>query len=87
VLLPDIVNGGFELSGGLFILNHIRVLLKQKRVAGISLLSNLFFLSWGFWNLFYYPHLGQWVSFAGGIFLSATSCLYNILLWHYGRKN
>lgn len=86
MLLPDFINGIFELSGGLFILNHVRVLIRHQRVAGVSLLSNLFFLSWGFWNLFYYPHLGQWVSFAGGVFLSLTSALYNILLWYYARK-
>src|SRR6185436_15953847 len=23
----------------------------------------------GFWNLFYYPHLDQWLSFAGGVLI------------------
>jgi hypothetical protein len=36
--------------------------------------TSLFFTSWGVWNLYYYPSLGQWLSFAAGIAL----CLGNI---------
>lgn len=81
--LPDLVNGCFEAFGGLFVLNHCRVLYKDKAVRGISVLSTVFFLSWGIWNLYYYPHLGQWLSFAGGLFIVIANVLWCYLLIYY----
>ncbi len=65
--LPDITNGLFEILGAVAIFGHVRRVLKDKAVAGVSIMSTVFFASWGFWNLYYYPHLGQWASFAGGL--------------------
>lgn len=64
---PDLVNGGFEACASIFILNHCRVLWKSKQANGVSVVSTMFFLAWGLWNLFYYPHLGQRFSFYAGI--------------------
>lgn len=82
---PDLFNGLFELCGGLFILNHCRKLYADKQVKGVSLLSTVFFAAWGFWNLFYYPHLDQWVSFAGGLLIVAANTLWILMMVHYLR--
>lgn len=82
-MIPDLINGIFELCGCLFILNHCRVLYRQKMVRGVSLVSTIFFAAWGFWNLFYYPHLGQWISFAGGIGIVAANTLWIALMIYY----
>lgn len=65
--MPDLINGGFEACASIFILNHCRVLWASKQANGVSLLSTAFFMVWGLWNLFYYPHLGQTFSFYAGI--------------------
>lgn len=80
---PDLTNALMEVLSGLFILNHCRVTLKDRAVKGVSILSNVFFTSWGFWNLFYYPHLGQWLSFVGGIFIIAANTYYIGLLMKF----
>jgi len=80
---PDLINGLFEALGGFFILNHCRVLFKEKKVAGVSILSTIFFFSWGVWNCYFYPHLGQWLSFCGGLMIAATNCLWIYLLVYY----
>ncbi|KKN02521.1 hypothetical protein LCGC14_1116930 [marine sediment metagenome] len=64
---PDMINGAFELLGTFAILGHFRRIIKDKKVAGVSIMATVFFASWGVWNLYYYPHLGQWWSFVGGI--------------------
>ena len=64
---PDLINGAFELLGALAICGHIRRLWVDKDVKGVSLWATVFFTSWGFWNLYYYPYLDQWASFAGGV--------------------
>jgi hypothetical protein len=82
----DLINGAFEAIGGLLVLNHCRVLFRQKRVAGVSKLSIAIFDAWGFWNLFYYPHLDQWFSFAGGLVIVAANALWLAMMLHYSNK-
>ncbi|HET8688644.1 MAG TPA: hypothetical protein VFM18_18675 [Methanosarcina sp.] len=81
--LPDLINGSFELFGGVFILNHCRVLYQDKKVAGVSILSTAFFFAWGVWNLYYYPHLEQWLSFVGGLSIASANLLWVYLLIYY----
>jgi hypothetical protein len=83
---PDFVNGAFELLGGAFVLNHCRAVVRDKAVAGVSILSTAFFSAWGVWNLYYYPHLGQWWSFTGGLVIVASNCLWVALLIKYRSK-
>jgi hypothetical protein len=84
--IPDLVNGAFELFGGIFILNHCRTLRKDKEVKGVSIISIVFFSGWGIWNLYYYPHLDQWLSFAGGLLISAANLLWIGMLLYYSKN-
>jgi hypothetical protein len=72
-MIPDLVNGLFEFFGSLFILNHTKALWQSRQARGISLVSVIYFAGWGIWNLFYYPHLDQWFSFAGGCAIMAAN--------------
>jgi len=58
----DLVNAMFEGLAALMVANHCRVLLRERCVRGVSLLSVLFFTLWGLWTLHYYPALGQSLS-------------------------
>lgn len=71
----DIVTGGFETFGGIPILMSILKTHRDKRVTGLHVSSNLFFTTWGLWNLYYWPHLGQVAAFLGGVVL----CLANVV--------
>lgn len=85
-MTPDMINALFEFSGGLFILNHCRAVLKHKTVAGVSVISVIFFTLWGIWNLVYYPHLNQMLSFYAGIFITVANTLWIALMVYYKRK-
>lgn len=82
----DLINGGFELAGAAFNCLSIRALLRDRQVKGVSPLPSLFFMSWGLWNLVYYPSLGQWWSFWGGVALAATTATWLGLYVHFNRK-
>ena len=82
----DYVNGSYELLAGLFILNNCRVVYKDKSVKGVSIVSTVFFTTWGVWNLYYYPSLGQWASFWGGISVVSSNTLWVVLMLYYRRK-
>lgn len=84
--MADIINGCFELLAGLFCTINCFRLYKDKKVRGISILSTVFFTSWGFWNLYYYPSLGQTMSFIGGIFIVTTNVVWVSQMIYYTRK-
>ena len=82
----DNVNGLYEGLAGLFILNNCRMVLRDKAVKGVSIVSVVFFASWGVYNLYYYPSLGQWSSFFGGLSVVTANMIWIGLMLKY-RKN
>ena len=76
---PDMINGLFEIFGAIVLCDNVRLIRKHKAVKGINPWTTVFFTSWGVWNLFYYPSLGQWFSFAGGVAIVAVNAVW---LWH-----
>ena len=83
--VPDLVNGSFECLGGFAILQSIRRVLKDKQVKGVSVLHVAFFSLWGFWNLYYYPSLGQSLSFWGGVLVTVANTTWVCLLVYCSR--
>jgi hypothetical protein len=82
---PDLVNALFELGGSLAVGASITRLWTDRRVAGVSVLMIGFFASWGLWNLFYYPSLGQHWSFAAGVLVCLANVIYCSMLIYYQR--
>lgn len=82
-MTADIINGFLEFAGGLFLLGNVIRLAKDKQVRGVHWLPTLFFAVWGFWNLYYYPHLDQWVSFSGGLFIVTVNTYWFIQMLYY----
>lgn len=82
----DLINGQFELLSGLLCCLNIAQLRRDKRVQGVNVWVQVFFSSWGLWNLYYYPSLHQWASFAGGLFIVAANGAWCILALYYRRK-
>ena len=80
---PDLANAAFEGLGGWMILLNVKRILHDKMVRGMDWRVLGFFTSWGFWNLFYYPHLGQWWSFWAGLFIVCANMLYLGLMLYY----
>lgn len=68
------------------ILLHILQLYKDKQVRGLHIIPVIFFTALGFWNLYYYPHLNQWWSFAGGIFIVLMNVVWCLQIRYYLRQ-
>jgi len=84
--MNDLINGIFEIFGGVFLMLNCFKLYKDKRVQGVSISVTVFFTAWGFWNLFYYPSLDQWASFFGGVLLVAANSVWVSMAIYYGIK-
>lgn len=82
----DLINGSFEVLGAFFILPSIVKLHRDKAVRGVSWLHVSFFWAWGLWNLLYYPSLGQWWSFYGGVGVIAANTIWLGQLLYYSRR-
>lgn len=81
----DNINGSFELYGGIAIFMNCWQLYKDKEVKGVNIWSTIFFNTWGIWNLYYYPSLGQWASFLGGVVITIGNTMWVSLMVHYLR--
>lgn len=66
---PDIINGSFELLGAILTWRNAVELYRVREIRGVYWPTSAFFSAWGLWNLAYYPLLGQWFSFVGGVLL------------------
>jgi len=83
----DAVNGLFEMGASIAILAHCFKLYKDKLLRGVSIGATAFFTSWGVWNLYYYPSLGQSISFVAGMAVVFTNVLWLGMMFHYSRRN
>lgn len=83
--IPDAINGTFEVLGSVMIWRNVLELHRDKMVRGVHWLPVGFFAAWGYWNLFYYPHLDQWLSFWGGVSIVVANTVWLWQMLHYGR--
>lgn len=86
MLSPDLINGIFEIIGSIFLWLNVIKLHKDKMVRGYHWLTTAFFMSWGYWNLYYYPYLDQWFSFGGGCSIVLANTVWLVQMFYY-RKN
>ena len=83
----DMTNGLFELIGSGFLVLNVVKLQRDKEVKGVSWIAVGFFFLWGLWNLFYYPSLNQWFSFAGGCCIATVNAVWlGMLIWYSCRE-
>ena len=81
----DQINGAFEAGLAVMLFLNLRRLMKDKEVKGFDYKVVVFTTAWGFFNLIYYPSLGQWWSFYGGIAVVAMNSAWLALLLYYKR--
>lgn len=82
---PDHINGLFELIGGTLLILNCRRMYVDKEVKGVSIIPCVFFTSWGYWNLFFYPALNAWWSFYGAILVAITNSMWLGMVWYYRK--
>lgn len=84
--MADLVNGFFEMFGGILLAMNCRRLYVDKKLSGVSIIPTSFFMLWGYWNLYFYPHYGAWLSFVGGIFVVLSNTTWVGMAIYYRRQ-
>lgn len=86
MLSADLINGAFEAVGSVMLWRNVAQLHKDKEVKGVHWNATAFFTTWGYWNLYYYPSLEQWWSFAGGLSIVLANSVWLGQMIYYIRK-
>ncbi len=83
IKIPDFINGSFETLGGVTTFLNCWRLYKDKEVKGVVWQLTIFYTAWGLWNMYYYPYLNQWLSFAGGLVIVTGNILWIMqVIWY-----
>lgn len=85
-MTPDTINAAFELGGAVLIWANVRALYRAKEVRGVYAPVMAFYAAWGLWNVFYYPAIGQTLSFWAGLGVVAGNVAWCALAWRYHRR-
>lgn len=84
--IPDIINGCFEAGIGLLAWLNVKAIRRDKSIKGVHWGITAWASTWGLYNLYFYPHLHQWFSFAGGCVIFAANTTWLVYAWRY-RQN
>jgi hypothetical protein len=84
-MINDVINGAFEAGMAAMLAPSVVRLARDKCVKGWSIHSVLWPTLWGFWNLYYYPSLGQWCSFFGGLAVVSVNSIWVALAIYYSK--
>lgn len=82
-MTPDHINGLFELFGAILLLLDVIRLRRDRRVLGVHWGARAFFTTWGLWNLYYYPAIGQMWSLVGAAALVMVNAIWLVQLGMY----
>lgn len=82
----DLINGLFELVGGLLQIINIVELYRDKKVTGVSKIPVTFFTIWGIFNIYFYNSLNLSLSLIGGLVITITNMIWLITCMYYYKQ-
>jgi hypothetical protein len=82
----DTINALYEGIGSVLVWLNVRALQRDKQVKGLHWGPPIFFTTWGYWNMFYYPSLHQNWSAIAAASLAIANTVWVLLSWYYVRK-
>lgn len=81
--ISDIANGLFELGGAFFLWKNVQAIRRDKTIQGVNWTPTIWFTAWGFFNLWFYPFNGLWLSFMGGVAIVTINSIWLYHVWKY----
>jgi len=83
---PDLINGTLEFVCSIMLWLDVRAVWRARGAAGVSIGARVFFWFWSVWNLWWYPHLGQYISAAGAVAVMLPQTLWLFLLVSFHKR-
>jgi len=66
---------------------NVKAIQEHKSVKGVKIAPTAFFAAWGIWNLYYWFHLGQWISWFSGMGILIINTWWVYLAIYYTYKD
>ena len=85
-MTPDKINATFEMLGGCFLWLSVRALYRARGFKGVHWAQMTLYTLWGAFNLWFYPAIGQWWSFAFGINVFLANFTWAIMAIYFHMK-
>lgn len=85
-MINDLINSMFLLVSSFVLWYNCYVLYYTKKLIGYSYWAVFFFTMWGYWNIYYYAYLNQWISWCSEISIVLANTLYGAMLIYYNLK-
>lgn len=82
-MTPDHINAAFELAAAVLLWLNVLRLHRDKQLRGVSVLPTCLYFGWCIWNLYYYAHLQQWLSWYAGFGVGIANLTWVILAVKY----
>lgn len=79
----DFLNAVFEGAAVIVAIINIRKILKDKCIHGITVISQVFYLIWAFWNVFFYFSYDTMFSFVAAALIALTYVVWMGLIIRY----
>lgn len=86
MITPDMLNAIFEGGLSLFIFMSVWKLHKDKLLRGVFWPMVAFTMSWGYFNLWFYPVIDQWWSFFAGIAVVTSNTIWLSQMLYYNWR-
>lgn len=81
-MTPDHINAGFEAAAAIILWLNVRRLWRDRELKGVSVVPTLLYFVWCLWNLYYYAHLGQTLSWYAGFGVGLANITWvGLALW------
>lgn len=85
--MVDTITSLFQLGAIAFLLDNIRVILRDKDLKGVSIGMVTFFTVWGYWGIYMFYFLRQPLSMWTNVGIAAAYTVWLALVVFYKRKN
>jgi hypothetical protein len=85
-MTPDHINAAFEGAAAIILWLNVRRLWRDRELKGVSVLPTCLYFVWCIWNLYYYAHLDQMLSWWAGWGVGAANLSWVCLALWFRRK-
>jgi hypothetical protein len=79
----DFINCLFDVGAAFAMISNCYSMHRDKVLKGTSLYSNLFFCTWGWWNIYFFYRVDTKFSFYAAIFIALVNLVFISQLTYY----
>jgi hypothetical protein len=81
----DLITSLFQIGAVIFLLDNIRMLLKDRQLKGVSIGMIFFFTLWGYWGIYMFHMLKQTFSMWTNVAIAVAYTVWLTLAFYFKK--